>query len=325
MILAGAALAGCGGTPEPRGTLVSTAAESPIVEPASVPIDQVVGPWRPAPIDLDEPQIAIISDACAAAARELLGEAEANLPTALVDARGEGLATAILADDLLAIECLARTDGRTATIDSVFRLSATAVALVDESRITVARLVHEDDRDGGRTVAFGRVGQVPFMVKLGFDDESEIFPSGGEGWWAAWWPGVLRPATISAVDSASLVIGSAKSPLGQVEARIGVAAWWLDPNAVAPTAASTTVSVLVLEESCASGRTPEGRVEPPTIEITDTEVIVTFAIRKQPGGQDCQGNPPFPVSLKLSEPLGSRTLLDGSETPPRKVDGPPAG
>lgn len=288
-------------------------------------IDQIVGAWRPDAIDLEEGQIAIVSDACAAAARELLGDAEADLPTALVDARGEGFATAILADEVSAIECQARTDGRTATVDGVFRLSQTAVAAVDDTRVTVARLVREDDRDGGRTVAFGRVGPVPFMVKLGFDDESEVFASSGNGWWAAWWPGAARASAIAAVDRRSLAIGSADAPTTEVEARVGPAAWWLDPTAEAPTAASTTIAAVVLEESCASGRSPEGRVELPAMELTGSDVIVTFSIRRLPGGQDCQGNAPFKVTFELPEPLGNRTLYDGGEDPPRKAGEPPAG
>nr|MBA2382557.1 hypothetical protein [Chloroflexota bacterium] len=92
--------------------------------------EELVGPWLDSPIVLDEARIAIMSDACAAAAREKLGETEANLPTAIIDARGGRRVVAILADDLDAIECLAGIDagGRSATVDSVERLSMAAVA-----------------------------------------------------------------------------------------------------------------------------------------------------------------------------------------------------
>jgi hypothetical protein len=328
-------VAGCGVTPVPSpsasgestapGVSADPGPSLPIAEPSSVMIDQIVGAWRPDSIDLEEGQIAIVSDACAAAARALLGDAEADLPTALVDARGEGFATVILADEVSAIECLARTDGRTANVDGVFRLSQTAVAAVDETRVSVARLVREDDRDGGRTVALGRVGPVPFMVKLGFDDESEVFASSGNGWWAAWWPGAARASAIAAVDRRSLAIGSAEAPNAEVEARVGPAAWWLDPTAETPTATSTTIAAVVIEEACASGNSPEGRVELPRMELTATEVIVTFSIRRRPGGQDCQGNAPFKVQFELPEPLGNRTLYDGGEDPPRKAGEPPVG
>ena len=92
--------------------------------PTEVAFGQILGAWRPAPIRLGDPQIAVISDACAATARERLGEPEANLPTALVDARGENVATAILADDERAIECRVRIDSAGgATVDKVLRLA----------------------------------------------------------------------------------------------------------------------------------------------------------------------------------------------------------
>ena len=295
-------------------------------EPSVVAVDPLGGPWRPAPLLLDDAHIAIVSDACAAAAREDLGETDANLPTALVDARGEGFVTAIMADDLNAIECLAHLDeaGTTATVDSVARLSMVAVAPVDKSTITVASVTHENDREGGRTVAFGRIGPDADAAKVGFGDKSVVIASIAEGWWATWWPGEVRATSYAAVDSHDLVVGNAAPPVGEVVARVGRASWWVNPRAAAPTATSTTIRALVLEQSCASGKPPIGRVEPPAIELTDTTVIVTYEIRRTGGDQDCQGNPPLAVELKLPEPLGKRTLLDGNETPPRDAMKVPA-
>lgn len=327
--------AGCGGL-QPSGpgpsmsgpTSAATASSdggSPIPEPRSDLIDQLVGPWREDPIELDDTRTAIVSDACAAAALAQLGQAESDLPTALVDARGEGFATAILADDLLAIECLARTDGRTATVDSVARLSPTRTALIDGPKATLARLVEEEDRDGGRTVAFGRFGPEATGVSLGFRDGSEVVASTDLGWWGAWWPAAVRPVTIAAVDGSGTAVGGVTVPPGEIEARVGPASWWLDPKALAPTPNATSIAALVLEESCASGTTAEGRVELPAIEVTETSVIVTFSVRQQPGGQDCQGNPPTPFVFELPEPLGNRTLYDGGDEPPRRAGEPPAG
>jgi hypothetical protein len=303
----------------------SAASDQP--EPSFVAVDPLGGPWRATPILLDNAHIAIVSDACAAAAREELGETEADLPTALVDARGEGFLTTIMADDLNAIECLAHLDetGATTTVDSVARLSMVAVAPVDQSAITVASVIHETDREGGRTVTFGRIGPDADGAKVGFGDKSVVRASIDEGWWAMWWPGDVRATSFAAVDSHDLVIGSAEPPVGEVEALVGRAAWWVDPRAAAPIGTSTTIHALVLEQACASGKPPIGRVEPPAIELTDTTVIVTYEIRKMPGDQDCQGNPPLAVELKLPEPLDKRTLLDGDETPPRDATKVPAG
>jgi len=157
--------AGCDAGPGPSAprAVPSTSAAGPDAsdrpDPSVVVVDQLGGPWRTSPVLVDNPHIAIVSDACAAKARENLGEIEANLPTALVDARGEHLLTVIMADDLNAIVCLARFDdtGTAATADSVDRLSIRAVAPVEKAAITVASVMR-DEGAGGRTIAFGRVG-----------------------------------------------------------------------------------------------------------------------------------------------------------------------
>jgi hypothetical protein len=323
-------LAGCGATPGPSGAASASAASpdsSDRPDPSAVVVDQLGGAWRFSPVVLDDAHVAIASDACAAKAREALGADDADLPTALVDARGEHFVTVIMADDLNAIECLARLsdDGATATVDSVDRLSARAVAPVEKSAITVSSVTLQDDRPGGRTVAFGRIGSEPDAAKAGFGDNSTVLGSKAEGWWAMWWPGSVRANSYAATDRSDLAVGSAKPPAGEVEARVGPASWWIDPRAAALTPASTDIHAIVLEQSCASGDSPEGRVEQPAIELTDTTVTVTYAIRRKVGGQDCPSNPPFAVGLKLPEPLGKRTLLDGGSDPARDASKPPPG
>jgi hypothetical protein len=324
-------LVGCDAGPGPSGPSVSATAAAPDAsdrtDPGAVVVDQLGGPWRYSPVVVDDAHVAIVSDACAAKARETLGAGAADLPTALVDARGERFVTVIMADDLDAIVCLARLadDGASATVDSVDRLSRRTVAPVEKTAITLASVIHLDDQAGGRTVAFGRVGPDADAAKAGFGDNSTVLGSNSEGWWAMWWPGTVRANSYAATDTHDLVIGSAKPPAGEVESRVGPAEWWVDPRAAAPTATSTALHAIVREQRCAGGDLPEGRVEQPAIELTDTTVTVTYTIRFKPGVQDCPGNPPFAVELKLPEPLGKRTLLDGGETPPRDATKPPSG
>jgi hypothetical protein len=325
-----AIVAGCGPA-EPTllpsgGGSDASGIETTAPEPTEVAFGLVLGAWRPAPIRLGDPQIAVVSDACAAAAREQLGEPEANLPTALVDARGENVATAILADDERAIECRVRIDSAGgATVDKVLRLAPSAAAAVADTGIGLTSLVQVPDREGDRMLIVGRVGPKAFGVKLGFDDDTEVFASSANGWYAAWWPGHARASAIVAVDNKSLVVGTVDAPRGEVSGEMGAAAWWLDPKAPPPTATSTSIRGLLLEEACASGKSPEGRIEGPLFDLTETAVTVTFGVRARPGVQDCQGNPPFPVTFKLPEPLAERTLLDGNKVPPRNASKPPPG
>jgi hypothetical protein len=304
----------------------ATPGESTPSDEPGVAAEQIGGKWRRAPIQLADSQVAVVSDACAAKARQTLGEAEADLPTATVDARGEGIVTAILSDDAAAIVCAARMDGAgNAIVDSVDRLATTSFEPQDGNHVGLTELVRLDDPPGVRTLAYGRVGPDPAQVKLGFPDQSTLVASRDNGWWLAWWPGAQRTNAIAGVDTHSVVVGSAVSPADQVESRLGSASWWLDPTKVAPGPNDTVVPIKILEAACASGSPGLDRLDPPTIDLTDTTIVVTLAIKRQAGAQDCQGNVPFSFDLELPEPLMNRALLDGSENPPRDVSKPPSG
>ena len=310
-----------------------TPSADPTIGPSSIPLppeptpvvadNPMNGPWLRSPIQLGDPQIASISDACAGAARAGLGEVEANLPTALVDARGENVATAVMAEDERAIECRARIDSAGGvTIDRVLRLAPTAGPPSEGDQFAVTDLVTVPDREGDRLLMTGRIETAGLQVKVLFDDGAEVIASTANGWFAAWWPGRVRPRQIVAVDPQGAVVATIPGPPGDVDGELGAASWWLDPAAAPPTGASVTIHGLVRELACASGRSPEGRIQGPLIELTETAVTVTFGVRHLPGGQDCQGNAAFPVTFELPDPLGKRPLLDGSAIPPRDATNP---
>ncbi len=92
-------------------------------------------------------------------------------------------------------------------------------------------------------------------------------------------------------------------------------AWWELAPDERPTDSSTELRLVVYEYSCASGVSPEGRIEGPTIEYGATEVAITFEVRPRPGDQDCPSAPGAPVTVTLTEPLGNRTLIDGDAGP----------
>ena len=107
-------------------------------------------------------------------------------------------------------------------------------------------------------------------------------------------------------------------PTDPPAAEAGSATWWVDSQLIPLAPETTTIKGFVMETACASGQSPEGRVNEPVIQYTAESVTVTFTIAPPPGdAQDCQSNPEFPVEVTLSEPLGERALLDGGTTPPR--------
>jgi hypothetical protein len=85
---------------------------------------------------------------------------------------------------------------------------------------------------------------------------------------------------------------------------------------VAATADNGTVlDLLVNEIGCASGRPADGRIRT-SAEYRADAVVVTVLVKPRSGAQSCPGNPDTRYTLRLDEPIGSRVLLDGGQSPP---------
>ena len=88
-------------------------------------------------------------------------------------------------------------------------------------------------------------------------------------------------------------------------------AWWELAPHERPTSASTELDVVVYEQACASGQSPEGRIVGPEIEYDVGVVSITFHVTPLPGAGDCQLVPGVPMTVQLTEPLGDRRINDG--------------
>jgi len=108
-------------------------------------------------------------------------------------------------------------------------------------------------------------------------------------------------------------------------AGVNRAEWRLDPAFPPPAVGDRQIHVLINEQACASGQSPEGRVLPPIVAQSQTAVTIAILVTSRPGGQDCPANPDFAMRVELPEPLGGRTLLDGAVFPPRDVTKPSSG
>jgi hypothetical protein len=91
----------------------------------------------------------------------------------------------------------------------------------------------------------------------------------------------------------------------------GVVAWWALSPTERPTAESTTLDVEVYEFACAGGRSPEGRVLPPTITYAAASITITFSVQPLRGEGDCPTAPGVPYHVELGQQLGDRRLVDG--------------
>lgn len=291
-------------------------------DPSAAAVDLLFGEWRPVSLPVEEDLAAALAFACANPADPDLEAAMQHVPVALVDARGDGLVSVILADEHIAFECrltLERigSEMTSTVIGAPSRLDPGAITPLEDTALSVVSHTRVDEETGSRTILIGRVGPKAFRVVAGFNDESEVTASKDGGWYYAWWPGAMEPGAIVSLDSKSLVQSAVDSPAQQIEGRVGAAAWWVNPAAPPPAPDATTISALTRERACASGQSPEGRVIAPTIVSSEDAVLVSVLVRQPAGAQDCPGNPEFPLEITLPEPLGDRQLLDGSELPPR--------
>ena len=98
--------------------------------------------------------------------------------------------------------------------------------------------------------------------------------------------------------------------------------WAVDPASPASEPGMTRIAVLVTEKVCTSG-TPIGDrlLKPEIVYGTDTITVTYWARSLSSGGKNhffsCPGIAAANATLELSQPIGTRRLLDGSTVPPR--------
>lgn len=101
-----------------------------------------------------------------------------------------------------------------------------------------------------------------------------------------------------------------------LSAEFGPATWALDPAFPAPGPDATELHVLVWERACSGGSPATRRMSAPVIDYGTTSVTITIGVRPLGGIQTCPLPPGTPAIVPLSEPLGTRSLLDGDRVPP---------
>jgi hypothetical protein len=100
-----------------------------------------------------------------------------------------------------------------------------------------------------------------------------------------------------------------------LSAEFGPASWALDPAFASPGPNSTELHILVWELTCSSGSPATGRMSAPVIRYAADSVTITIGVRPLGGVQACPGPPGTPAIVRLAEPRGNRTLLDGGRVP----------
>jgi hypothetical protein len=109
------------------------------------------------------------------------------------------------------------------------------------------------------------------------------------------------------------VLGVFREPhLRAVCEGIRASSWRVDPN-YPPGPEDTEISLLVTEQTFATGKFAHGRLLAPEVYIGESEVVIRCYVRPLSGWQNRNVmNRETPVTVVLPEPLGDRELVDGA-------------
>lgn len=91
--------------------------------------------------------------------------------------------------------------------------------------------------------------------------------------------------------------------------------WNVVPNRLPVKRSARSLWIQMTETACASGRPADGRASVPVIQYAPTQITLLARIGPSTGTQTCQSNPPTYLKVELSQPIGSRALIDGGSVP----------
>jgi hypothetical protein len=178
------------------------------VEPVAK-LEDVRGPWRPAPLAIDQATIAAAGDVCQDA-RKVGGPDMAPLDQlAVVDARGSGRLTLLYAGAGRSfMQCDLRVDarGELSMAGGWSQNEAGPDLLLAQDDVVVVQSGGVlGDVDLASSVS-GRIGPAVAGVQLVFADGSVVRASIGGGWFTAWWPTDEVAFVVQAFDAAGTKI-----------------------------------------------------------------------------------------------------------------------
>jgi hypothetical protein len=104
---------------------------------------------------------------------------------------------------------------------------------------------------------------------------------------------------------------SAARPLRASRDGIRASSWRLDPTTELRED-TTTLRVLLTEQTFAGGKRADGRVLAPDLYTGAEQLVLTMYVTPLPGFKTRSPNPETPVRVALPEPVGPRELFDGA-------------
>ena len=107
-------------------------------------------------------------------------------------------------------------------------------------------------------------------------------------------------------------------PLRATRDGVRASSWRLDPES-APQRDDTVLRILLTEQTYAGGRRADGRVLAPDLYEGPDELVLRMYVTPQPGFQTRTPNPETPVRIALTQPVGSRQVIDGAIFDPARA------
>jgi len=211
VLAAGVLLAGCGDAATSPGSASGSgraAAPSgrgvpPTPNVTALADAAALGRWRPSPIQPSPAFASSAETACRATGK--IGD----LPLAVLDARGQGLAILVFASGPAAVVCHAAIDPSGAATADARGVAGIAEATPPEPlKLGIHDLEPITSDANPRVVVVGQVGDGVSEVSVNFDDATWSHAAVDNGWYATWWPSVAEALGIAAVNSRNTVIDS---------------------------------------------------------------------------------------------------------------------
>jgi len=219
LVTAAILLASCGATPTVSpGPSTETAGPSASSSRPNATLDPILavatGPWRRQPVRPSPGMTEPVEAACRAA-EPGIGE----LPVALADLRGQSQVTLVFADGPSGYACWSVLDQSAEATVVVLKAPAKPVDAID-----VAHYALVPGPDGGRSLIIGRIGPIshprqtlggptPARIIAGFTNETFVWATYADPWYAMWWPGAEQSDGIAVTNTRNEVIASVQADL----------------------------------------------------------------------------------------------------------------
>jgi hypothetical protein len=133
-------------------------------------------------------------------------------PLVVSDTRGLGVVILVFADGAGATGCRVELDAAGGMTASHFAVDADPAGALERGDVTLGALQFVDEGRIQRVIAVGRVGEGAVRTSAAFPDDTFVYASMANGWYAMWWAGTLKPIAIAAVDNRNVVTGSLAPP-----------------------------------------------------------------------------------------------------------------